>query len=318
MVHSTTTIKIWLKPLVLAFFILGALCSTAQNHVTESTATFFPQWKKGDKHVYEITLTKHKAIGDSLLTGISSTSTVAIEVLESKDSVFTLEWIYRSVDMEDSITQDNKMIKRILRLSKGMRLEYTVDKNGMFLELQNWEEVRDHMDKALDRLMREFEYLKPEDELIANLRAGYSTAENTEQSLRKEIDLYHAPYGLTYDKDQPQEFQETLSNPLGGEDFPATIRYELVEVNSESAEIRISQQVDEAATFEIIKQYLQALASEYGNELPEDQLPQINISDENNYSVDLTEGWIKRATMTRTSETAEVTQVETYIINQLK
>ncbi len=304
--------------LLLAALLFFTVSGVAQNHVTDSSATFFPQWRKGDKHTYDFQLTKYKTQADSFLTGLSSTSRVAIEVIESRDSIYTLEWTFKSIEINDSVARDNKMVKRIQKLGKGMRIVYLVDKDGMFLGLQNWTEIRDHISASLEKLMTDFEYLKPEGKLITSILEAYSSKEAAEASVRKEIDLFHAPYGLSYHKTKPNVFKTELQNPFGGAPFPTTMSFDLVSVEDNNAQILITQRLDEAATFKIVKEYLQTMAAQHGSTMEDDQVPRIRIDDENLYDVELKDGWIRKAMTQRTSETANVSQVESYIIQQIR
>ncbi|MBK7305919.1 MAG: hypothetical protein IPI88_02075 [Chitinophagaceae bacterium] len=83
---------------------------------------------------------------------------------------------------------------------ENIKIVYKTDDVGMFTELINWEEVRDfsisNYEKALANKSQTSDFIAA----LNQIKAIFQSKENTEALLIKEIQFFHAPFGMEYNK----------------------------------------------------------------------------------------------------------------------
>lgn len=306
---------------VLSFLSILLLLSSVthgQNRVTDTSATCIAFWKNGETKIYQLRHSKEK-----IESGISKSFTESVyeahlKVVDSTEAGFTMEWVYKNFS---SPLAGQLALNSLNAIMEGLKIKYKTDDVGMFTELLNWQEVRDfsisNYEKAIAGKSGDQEYVAA----LNQVKAIFSSKENIENLLIKEVQMFHAPYGVEYSYAGTVVDTE-LPNATGGAPFPATITLKLNEVNSPSDLCRVSvtQSIDKGKAGPIIAEVLRKLSStpiQSEEELTR-QTKSLEISDTNEYTYHLSSGWIKRIYYKRLAITGKLSQVELYEITQKK
>jgi hypothetical protein len=214
------------------FTILLAVEAVSAWSQKDSSADCVTYWKKGETKVYSILHEKITDVKDSASRHFSFTYEAHITVLDATEEDYTIKWVFH-------VPQGgNKELIGIqpLPVFEGMQMIFKISSVGTFIELINWEEVRDgyvHLSGTV-----------------------YSTKESVEAALIKEIQLFHQPYGYKFTTRKISENTQ-LSNPLGGDPLPAVQTYQITQLDRRQDRFTLSfhQDLDKSSldkvTFDI-------------------------------------------------------------------
>ncbi len=304
---------------VLSFFsILLFLNSVSfsQNRITDTSATCIAFWNNKDTRVYQIKHSKEKlesGIQKSFAEGFYEAH---LRVIDSSETGFTIEWIYKN--FRTSLGSEHTL-NSLNTIMEGLKIVYKTDDVGMFTELVNWEEVRDfaiaNYEKAVAAKAQNKEFVAA----LNQIKSIFQTKENIETLLIKEVQLFHAPYGIEYFT-SGTVIETQLANVTGGLPFPATITLKLDELNVpvDKCMVSLIQRIDKGKAGPIIAAMLKKLSSnpiESEAEINK-QIKDMEISDLNQFTYHLNSGWLGRIFFTRTSNVGKFKQTETYEITE--
>jgi hypothetical protein len=261
-------------------------------------------WQKGDVANFTLTQSKEQFDNKQLLIRGSSVSQIEIKVLFANTNSYILNWKYRDIKVNGNESQDEEE-KEFATLIKGINFIYKVSHYGEFQELVNWAEVQAAVIKIIDRLIAKAKNpnLQP---ALDQARTVFSTRENIERLIMKDIQLYHSIYGGEYPLNQKMAAETSLPNISGGNPFPATVELELYELDRKTniCKIRVVQTIDKKKAAGEIDAVLKKNGQLKGKN-------SINITDEIKYEVELARGWVTRYVHNRSSEIGEKRNVET-------
>jgi len=190
----------------------------------DSSASCITYWKKSETKVYSILHEKTIDVKDSASRHFSFSYEAHITVLDSTEEDYTIKWVFHVSG------QGNKELigTQPLPVFEGMQMIFKISSVGTFIELINWEEVRDS---------------------YAHLSGTvYSTKESVEAALIKEIQLFHLPFGYKFTTRKVSENTQ-LSNPLGGDPLPALQTYQITELDRRQDRFTLSfrQELDKSS-----------------------------------------------------------------------
>jgi hypothetical protein len=300
----------------LSFFLVSAYSSSAQNRVTDTSATCIAFWNNKETKVYQIKHRKEKYEMSKVKAASEANYEVYLKVLDSAETGYTIEWGYKNFTAAGAKEHTLSSLNSIM---EGLKIIYKTDDVGMFTELVNWKEVRDfafsNYEKAISKPSQDKEFVAA----LNQVKAILQSKENTEAILIKEVQLYHSPYGVEY-AITGKEVETELPNVTGGRPFPAKIIIKLEELNSKKDYCRVSlnQVVDKGKAGPIIAEMLKKLSgSEIKNEDElKEQVQGMEISDVNEFTYSVSGGWLSRIFYKRTSNVGNFKQIETYEITE--
>jgi hypothetical protein len=196
-------------------FILFAVILSFLGHSQDSTASCISNWKLGDTKIYSIVHEKNTARS----AGKNSTFKLAYEalvtVIDSTAKSYTIKWVFHLPKQ----TTISPALSDSLPVYNGMSMIIRITSVGGFIELLNWEEVRDIYIRMLELSLPK----KMDSTALATLQASenlFHTREMVESSLIQEIQLFHVPYGYKFSTIGATGKTE-IANPFGGEPIPA-------------------------------------------------------------------------------------------------
>jgi hypothetical protein len=293
--------------LVFTLFIVNFL--QAQNRTTATSSTCIAFWKNYDEKIYTIKHTKQQQKG----TG-ETTYQVHVKVLDSTATGFKMQWVYKN--FKAAGLADNA-INGLNAIMEGLKITYATDEVGGFLELLNWQEVRNYAMKNYEKVNARTKHNAEFSAVLNQTKAIFNSKKNTEALLIREIQVFHTPYGVEYDTNGSISETE-VPNATGGEPFPASLTLKLDELNTEKdyCTVSVNQTIDKNKAGPIIAEVIKKLA---GNK-PVDaakikkETTGLEISDLNAFTFSLADGWMKKIVYSRIANVGSDKQVETYEI----
>lgn len=300
----------------LCFLFALSNISFSQNRFTDTSATCIAFWKKNDNMVYKIVHTKTKTDSKEHYSARVSNYEAHIKIVDSAESGFTIEWTYKNFKVTGASEQALNSLETII---EGMKFIYKTDNVGMFSDLLNWQEVKTiafaNYEKAIAQKGQSGEFVAA----LNQIKSIFNSKENTETILIKEVQLFHAPYGLEYNR-KAELFETELPNVTGGAPFPANITMSLDELDEKRDIIKISinQTIDKGKSGPIIADILKKLSGSAIKDEAEmkKQIRDMEISDINQYTISLISGWISDIAFKRTTNIGAMKQIETYQISR--
>lgn len=237
----------------------------------------------------------------------SGTYEVTLKVLDSTENSYTLQWVSNVVGTQ----ADDVLRQKLLEVSGNVRIVYKTDEMGAFMEVVNWEELRDRIDKAIDVLagMNGDTKGNPIAEAVKKL---YSTKEAIESVVIKDILQFHLFFGVKYLLNNPVEMELKVPNIIGSEPFDARLIVELKDIYPEDALFVLTalQQVDEAQLENSVFDYMSMIAKETGGALPVREELKGLKNEVFTVSSIHDSGWVLYSEQTSTASLGAITKIE--------
>jgi hypothetical protein len=289
---------------ILPFFV------RAQQAGDDSSANCLTFWQKGDTRAYSIIHDQNTVQPDHTGTSVHFVYDAMVTVLEATETDYTVKWVFHLPD-----TSGTEGISNILPVFNGMQVIYKISDMGVFLELVNWEEVRDNYLKLM-----ELSLPKQDSSTTASINATriyYNSREAVESSLIKEVQLFHLPYGYTFTKTK-MLVNTKLSSPFGKEPLPAIQSFQVTSLFPELNRFTlvIEQHVDRANTGPAFDAILKRMNNMDEKKLKSAraQLEAFEVNDYSEYQFVRSTGWIRQLLYSRTAVNAGVIQSDAYTI----
>lgn len=286
--HFMHTMKIIFScRLAVSLFCLLLLCAGTGLKAQESTETipFVAYWNKGDSHQFRVTKTLKQWRQDSLERNERSTYLATFTVMDSTPDSYTVRWTYDAGIFLPPGTDR----KGLGEFQKG-EVIYRTDELGIFEEILNWEELSAKVGESYSRMANELENQDEEkqvmiDEYRENILSILQSKESIEKIMFKELQVFHMPLGLEYQREDTVRYREELPNLLGGNPIgaDAMMYLENVDLENEFCTMVVSMKLDQADVKAMIDQLLQAMVTNSADpkELGE---VRIEINDLNRFS----------------------------------
>ncbi|MDO6429331.1 hypothetical protein Q4E93_01945 [Flavitalea sp. BT771] len=241
-------------------------------------------WIKGETKIYSIVHEKTTNSKDN--KHILFTYEAHVTVLDSTAEDFTIKWVFHNPALPG---RELPALSQPLPVFEGMQMIFRISSVGTFIELLNWEEVRDSYVHLMELSLPE----KMDSAMTAsvnNAKALFSTRESVEAALIREIQLFHRPYGYKFTTLKVSENTQ-ISNPFGGNPLPAVQTYQVTELDSRQDRytLVVQQKID-------------------SNSL------QLVIDDSSEYQFISSSGWIRRLYYLRRAGSAALQQSDAYTI----
>jgi hypothetical protein len=296
------------KQLLLATALLISMTAMCQINMPDSTVQVITYWEKGDKQKYSIITEKIKTKDGDTTSKESTSYDVEVSVLNLKDKFYTVEWLYKNIKTNSS----NATIQKINDITKDMKVVYKIDEVGSFVEVVNWKEVRDYIQKAIAALRKDFKEVPEMDKVIKQIEAIYSTKEAIESASIKDIQQFHAFHGAKYKLGEVLDFKTKVPNLIGPEPFDADISVYLDEINEPDNNfiIRSSQEVNKEQLTKATLDYLNAMAKTMKVSPPKPEDVKELKNETSTASRIHGSGWIVYSVQTITVTSSNVTSIE--------
>lgn len=273
-------------------------------------------WEVGEKHEIELIKERERYRGKSrVLSGRTQTPAV-VEVLQKSEEGFVIRWTYGRTQFYGEVAKPNPLAIKMANLVENMHLDLRTDPNGTVVGLQNLDEVVSHYRVATQAVIRWMKDMGASDTEVRQLWKAITPLKDpvtVEPLALNEPGLFLLPSGGSFRLGTPQEYEDQLPNPLGGESFPSKAYFLLQEVNPQEnlAFIEWKQIVDPEKAARIMLETMKAMARRMNAPVPtEEGLPDISIEDVAHYVIDTKTGWPLSVTHQRTSIVGESRSID--------
>jgi hypothetical protein len=254
------------KKLLSIVLLLTGLNVFGQINTGDSTVQVVSYWNKGEKQSYSITLEKSKVQGVDTTSKEVITYNVEVTVKDSTDKSYTIEWLYKDFTTNST----NETVKKLMNITKDMKVIFRTNEFGAFVEVINWKEIRDYILNTSATLQKDFANIPGIDRIIQQLIATYSTKEAIESASIKDIRQFHTFHGGKYKLGEEVEGVIKVANMAGPEPFDAAIKVYLDEINTEenSFILKSAQEINKEQLADATFSYMTTLAKNMNVALP--------------------------------------------------
>ena len=298
------------KHILTAFFLLIGFFAFGQINMADSTVQVITYWEEGETQYYTITKKQIQLKGIDTISVEKASYDVEITVLKETDDSYTIQWQYKNLYSPNPITQ------KLLDLTSNTKIIYKTDEMGVFIEVENWEEIKNHMEEKANVLKEELKITPEISKAIYHIAESFTTKEAIESVVLKEIQQFHAFHGGKYKLGEILEEQTKVPNIYGNEPFDCyatTCLYEINEENNSSI-LRATTEIDAEQLLNATLGYLVKIAESINIEYPKREdigglKNEMHITSEIHES-----GWVIFSIRTATVTSDSITNIEELII----
>jgi hypothetical protein len=306
-----------MKLLYSIIFLLFNLNTFSQNFITETSAEIAPYWKKGDTRKLEKTTIREKYINDVLVFKTTSKSEIQVKVLDEKDTIYTIEWLFIETNISES---EEEVAKRLAEMTNGFKTIYSINDIGVYHKMLNYTEMQDFLAKGMEKMKKEHGIDTVGKDIYNVLKQVFSSDEAIEASFSKDIKLYHFPYGSSYELNELIEEPIILPNPLTGDPVKAQLLFKMTNLDfpGMSCTIEGTMKITEEDSKKYVKEFIEKLKAEGADRIPkESEMPLMEVEDYSKHIVELLTGWVTYASHVRTVKSGIIKQVDTTLFELL-
>ncbi len=238
-------------------FLLTTLTAFAQINMEDSTVQAITYWNKGEKQNYSITERQIKLKGADTSSIEVLTYEVEIAVTDSTEKSYTIEWLYKKAVSNST----DESVQKFINITKNMKIIFKTNEVGIFSEVVNWKEIKDHVEKNSEILLKEFKDIT-KDHVLKLVLSAYSTKQGIESNVTNDIQQFHTFYGAEYKLGQVLEASLKVPNILGPEPLDSNITVTLDELNSDDNNyiLKATQEINKEQLIDITFDYLKSIS----------------------------------------------------------
>jgi len=300
------------KLLVFGIIILISSNLFSQISIKDSTVQVIGYWSKYDKQSYDVTYEKYKLKNKDTISRELMKYEVDVKIIDSTANSYSIEWFYKNY----SINTENELVRKLTSIADDISVKIKTDEYGAFLEVINWEEVRDYLEKVTEKLKVELKDVPNYKEIIANVMSIYSTKESVEANAIKDALQFYKFHGVKYKLGEELTGKLETSNNYGGKPFETNVQYSLDEINEtdgnsilRSNEIINSEELTDA-TYNYLKK-----SGTFGDKFPaRNKFPSLTNETNTASRIHGETGWIIYSIETKTITAEETTNIEERIL----
>lgn len=303
--------------LILSVFMISF---SGQSQITihnaspkDSSANCIAYWKMGETKVYSIIHKKETTDPAKKSAPFEFAYEAWVSVIDSTAKTYTVKWVFHLPSMLSILRPD---LANSLPVYNGMQMIFKTTEMGEFVELLNWEEVRNTYSKMMELSLPK----KMDSTATAGLKVAesmFNSREMVQSSMIREIQLFHIPYGYKFTT-RTVNARAQISNPFGGDPFPAiqTAKVTGLSPQKDYFSIAFNLRIDNVSMKTIIDSILSKLSIKDDKEMQaaRETYASIDIHDFSEYDIIRSSGWIRRLHYVRTVVTAGTIQSDTYTI----
>ena len=299
---------------LLVFGIIFLISSNlfSQISIKDSTVQVIGYWSKYDKQSYDVTYEKYKVKNKDTISRELMKYEVDVKIIDSTANSYSIEWFYKNY----SINTENELVRKLTSIADDISVKIKTDEYGAFLEVINWEEVRDYLEKVTEKLKVELKDVPNYKEIIANVMSIYSTKESVEANAIKDALQFYKFHGVKYKLGEELTGKLETSNNYGGKPFETNVQYSLDEINEtdgnsilRSNEIINSEELTDA-TYNYLKK-----SGTFGDKFPaRNKFPSLTNETNTASRIHGETGWIIYSIETKTVTAEETTNIEERIM----
>ena len=299
---------------LLVFGIIFLISSNlfSQISIKDSTVQVIGYWSKYDKQSYDVTYEKYKVKNKDTISRELMKYEVDVKIIDSTANSYTFEWFYKNY----SIDTENELVRKLTSIANDVSVKIKTDEYGAFIEVVDWEEVRDYLEKITEKLKVELKDVPNYKEIIANVMSIYSTKESVEANAIKDALQFYKFHGVKYKLGEELTGKLETSNNFGGKPFETDVQYSLDEINKTDGNsiLRSNEVINSEELTDATYNYLKKLGT-FGDKFPlRSKFPSLTNETNTASRIHGETGWIIYSIETKTVTAEETTNIEERIM----
>ena len=299
---------------LLIFGTIFLLSSTLFGQISakDSTVQVIGYWAKQETQSYNISYKKFKIKSKDTISRELMKYEVDIKIIDSTENSYTIEWLYKNY----SIDTENELVRKLTSIANDISVKIKTDEYGAFVEIVNWEEVRDYLEKVSEKLKVELKDVPNYKKIIANVMSIYSTKESIEANAIKDALQFYQFHGVKYNLGEELEGILETSNNFGGKPFETDVRFSLDEINEIDGNsiLRSYQVINSKQLTDATYKHLQMLGT-FGDKIPpRNEFPSLTNETSTASRIHGETGWIIYSIETKEITAEETTNIEERVI----
>jgi hypothetical protein len=294
-------------------FLLSTTLFSQKVFLNDSTASCLAKWNKGDRKILYIAHNKVNYENGKVSSESSFGYEAHVNVLEKYADGYKVQWTFQ---LPQELKRANPGLADSLPVFNGMKMVFKTDESGGFMELVNWQKVRD----AYVRMMELSIPKNPDgsvDAAVEKTIALFSSRKMVETALIREIQLYYGPFGSSYST-RGTRVGTQLPNPLGDEPLPAVQSTQItaLQPKEDHFTLVVTQDIDRAGATKLFEDIFKKMRFEDDKIVAEAKklLQDFTISEHSEYHIRPSNGWITKIQYSKTGKTALMGQTDSYSI----
>jgi hypothetical protein len=294
----------------IATLLLGSL--HAQINTNDSTVQVVGYWNIGDTQTFEVSKEKYKIQDKDTTAYELITYEVDVTIKDSTANSYLIEWFYKDY----KIKSDNDLAQKIAKIAEDMPVLIKTDEFGAIIEVVNWEEVRDYIQKGSKLLKKELKGIPNSDKIIEQVMNVYNSKAAVEGNAIKDAIQFYTYHGGAYNYKEELTAKTQMQNNYGGSPFDSELSVILDEINFEDGNsiIRMHQTVNSKQLTDATYDYLAKLGS-FGDKMPKrDEFPALTNETWTASRVHSATGWVTYSIETKEVKAEGTTNIEERII----
>ena len=297
---------------IFGIIILFSSTLFGQINVQDSTVQVIGYWSKQETQSYDVSYEKLKIKSKDTISRELIKYEVDIKILDSTENSYTIEWFYKNY----SIDTDNELVRKLTSIANDISVKIKTDELGAFIEVINWEEIRDYLAKLTKTLKNELKDVPNYEKIIANVMSSYSTKESIEANAIKDAIQFYSFHGIKYKLGEELEGKLETENNFGEKPFETNIRFSLDEINEEDGNsiLRMNQIINSEQLTNATYNYLKNSGT-FGDKFPpRNEFPSLTNEINTASRIHGESGWIIYSIETKETTAEETTNIEERII----
>ena len=283
-----------------------------QISVKDSTVQVIGYWAKQETQSYNISYNKFKIKSKDTISRELMNYEVDIKIIDSTANSYTIEWFYKNY----SIDTDNELAQKLTSIANDIAVQIKTDEFGAFIEVVNWEEVRDYLAKVTETLKEELKAVPNHEKIIANVMNIYATKESIEANAIKDVIQFYQFNGVKYKLGEKLEGKLEVLNNYGGKPFETNVQFSLDEMNEQDdySILRSNQIINSDELTDATYNYLKKLGTFGDNFPPRNEFPSLTNETNTASIIHGESGWVLYSIETKEITAEETTNIEERII----
>ncbi|MCF8272378.1 MAG: hypothetical protein K9I95_00950 [Flavobacteriaceae bacterium] len=300
------------KLLILGTLFILSSSLFGQISIKDSTVQVIGYWSKNEIQSYDVTYEKLKIKKKDTISRELMKYEVDIKIIDSTENSYTIEWFYKN----HSIDTENELVRKLTSIANDISVKIKTDELGAFIEVINWEEVRDYITKITETLKNELKDVPNYEKIIANVMNIYSTKESIEANAIKDALQFYKFHGVKYNLGEELTGKLETSNNYGEKPFETDVRYSLDQINETDGNsiLRSNEVINSEQLTDATYNYLKKLGI-YGDKFPpRNKFPSlINVTNTAS-RIHGESGWVIYSIETKEIISEETTNIEERVI----
>jgi hypothetical protein len=306
-----------MKAILIFSALILSFSGYSQSTLKDSAVNCVARWRSGEKRTYLITHEKSTITESGRSAPFRFAYEAQVSVLDSTARSYTVKWVFH---IPDEYKKMHAGLADSLPAFNGMTMIFKTSEMGAFVELINWEEVRDAYFRQT-----EISLSKKNNSIAAtaikHAKEMFGSREAVESALIKEIQLFYTPYGYQFTT-KVVSSDAGIPNPFGGDSFPAHQTYQITDIDrtKDAFSLVIHLKTDKAALSNLIDPMLRKMGVKDDAEMAKlrTQMATYDMQDHSEYNFQNSTGWIRNLHYNRTVLAGAFKQSDTYTIELMK